>query len=166
LLDPQVVLLTILVGLTTGLGAVPALFIKGTTQRTRDILIGFSAGLMLSVTTFNLIPEAMGSAQENLPQVGVGVALGVLALFGLSAYLPHIHGVMIPDKSLTKAMKTTLILVAVMIMHHFPEGFATGTAYYGGVTLFGSTVALGIALQNIPEGFIISAPLRSQGYST
>jgi len=165
LLDPQVVLLTILVGLTTGLGALPALFIKGTTQRTRDVLIGFSAGLMLSVTTFNLIPEALGPAQENLPQVGVGILLGALALFVLSAYLPHIHGVLIPDKPLTKGMKTTLILVAVMIMHHFPEGFATGTAYFGGVTLFGSTVALGIALQNIPEGFVISAPLRSQGYS-
>lgn len=159
------VLLTILVGMTTSLGAVPALFIKGASQRMKDALIGFSAGVMLSVTTFNLIPEALGSAQEYLVQVGIGIALGSLTLFALGAYLPHIHGVLIPDKPLTKGMKTTLMLVAAMIIHHFPEGFATGTAYFGGVTLFGNTVALGIATQNIPEGFVVSAPLRSQGYS-
>lgn len=57
-------------------------------------------------------------------------------------------------------------MVAAIVIHNFPEGFATGTAYSGGVTVFGSTVALGIALQNIPEGFLVSVPLRSQGYST
>ena len=57
------------------------------------------------------------------------------------------------------------MLVVALVIHNFPEGFATGTAYSGGVTVFGSTVALGIALQNIPEGFLVSVPLRSQGYS-
>jgi len=63
-------------------------------------------------------------------------------------------------------MKTTLMLVAALVIHNFPEGFATGTAYAGGVTVFGNTVALGIALQNVPEGFLVSVPLKSQGYST
>jgi ZIP family zinc transporter len=63
-------------------------------------------------------------------------------------------------------MKTTLMLVAALVIHNFPEGFATGTGYAGGVTVFGNTVALGIALQNIPEGFLVSVPLKSQGYST
>jgi ZIP family zinc transporter len=63
-------------------------------------------------------------------------------------------------------MKATLLMVTAIVIHNFPEGFATDTAYSGGVTVFGSTVALGIALQNIPEGFLVSVPLRSQGYST
>ena len=56
-------------------------------------------------------------------------------------------------------------MVAAIVIHNLPEGFATGTAYSGGVTLFGNTVAMGIALQNVPEGFLVSVPLRSQGYS-
>jgi ZIP family zinc transporter len=81
-------------------------------------------------------------------------------------YMPHIHGVLIPDKPLMKGMKTTLMMVAALVIHNFAEGFATGRAYAGGVTLFGNTVAFGIALQNIPEGFLVSVPLRSQGYPT
>lgn len=76
-----------------------------------------------------------------------------------------IHGMIIPDKPLTKGMKATLMMVAAIVIHNFPEGLSTGTAYSGGVTVFGSTVALGIALQNMPEGFLVSVPLRSQGYS-
>jgi ZIP family zinc transporter len=120
---------------------------------------------MLAVTTINLIPEALGSTQENLPQVAIGITLGSLALFATDSYLPHIHGVLIPDKPLTKGMKATLMMVTAMIIHNFPEGFATGTAYSGGLTPFGNTVALGIALQNMPEGFVVALPLRSQGYS-
>lgn len=120
---------------------------------------------MLSVTVVNLIPEALGSNHENLPQVIVGIAFGSAVLFAADTYLPHIHGFLIPDRPLTKGMRTTLMLVTAVIIHNFPEGFATGTAYSGGITLFGNTVALGIALQNIPEGFLVGVPLRTQGYS-
>ena len=138
--------------MTTGLGALPALFIKGTSHRTRDALVGFSAGLMLAVTTLNLIPEALGRNLENLPQAAIGIALGSLTLFVADMYLPHIHGVLIPDKPLTKGMKATLMMVTAMIIHNFPEGFATGAAFSEGLTVFGNSVALAIALQNIPEG--------------
>jgi len=166
LLDPQAVLLSTLASMTTSLGAALVFLVKGTSHRTRDALVGFSAGLMLSVTALNLLPRALGPNQQNLLQVIIGIALGAMALFIADTYLPHIHGVLIPDKPLTKGMKTALMLVAALVIHNFPEGFATGTAYAGGVTVFGNTVALGIALQNIPEGFLVSVPLRSQGYST
>jgi ZIP family zinc transporter len=152
--------------MTTSLGAALVFLVKGTSHRTRDALVGFSAGLMLSVTALNLLPRALGPNQQNLLQVIIGIALGAIALFIADTYLPHIHGVLIPDKPLTKGMKTALMLVAALVIHNFPEGFATGAAYAGGVTVFGNTVALGIALQNIPEGFLVSVPLRSQGYST
>jgi ZIP family zinc transporter len=100
-----------------------------------------------------------------LPQVAVGIALGSLALFVADTYLPHIHALLIPDEPLTNGMKATLMMVAAIVIHNFPEGFATGTSYSGGITPFGNTVALGIALQNVPEGFVVAVPLRSQGYS-
>jgi len=128
----------------------------------RDALVGLSAGIMLSVTVLNLLPKALGSSQENFIQVIVGIAFGAATLFVVDMYIPHIHGVLIPDRPITKGMRMTLMLVVAIVIHNFPEGFATGTAYSGGVTAFGSTVALGIALQNIPEGFLVSVPFRSQ----
>jgi ZIP family zinc transporter len=152
--------------MTTSLGAALVFLVKKTSHRTRDALVGLSAGLMLSVTALNLLPKALGPNDQNLLQVVIGIALGATALFIADTYMPHIHGFLAPDKPLTKGMKTTLMLVAALVIHNFPEGFATGTGYAGGVTVFGNTVALGIALQNIPEGFLVSVPLKSQGYST
>lgn len=164
-MDPQAVLLSTLVSMTTGVGAALVFFIKRTSHRMRDSLVGFSAGLMLSVTVVNLIPKALGSGEENFPQVIIGIAFGAMVLFVADMYLPHIHGVLIPDRPLTKGMKTTLMLVGAVIIHNFPEGFATGAAYSEGITVFSNTVAIGIALQNMPEGFVVAVPLRSQGYS-
>jgi ZIP family zinc transporter len=133
--------------MTTSVGAALVFFIRCASHRMRDSLVGLSAGLMLSVTALNLIPKALGSKQENLPQVIIGIALGAILLFAADMYLPHIHGVLIPDRPLTKGMKVALMMVATLVIHNFPEGFATGTAYAGGVTVFGNTVAMGIALQ-------------------
>jgi len=166
LLDPQAVVLSVLASMTTSLGAALVFLVKKTSHRTRDALVGLSAGLMLSVTALNLLPKALGPNDQNLLQVVIGIALGATALFIADTYMPHIHGFLAPDRPLTKGMKTTLMLVAALVIHNFPEGFATGTAYAGGVTVFGNTVALGIALQNVPEGFLVSVPLKSQGYST
>jgi zinc transporter, ZIP family len=166
LLDPQAVVLSVLASMTTSLGAALVFLVKKTSHRTRDALVGLSAGLMLSVTALNLLPKALGPNDQNLLQVVIGIALGATALFIADTYMPHIHGFLAPDRPLTKGMKTTLMLVTALVIHNFPEGFATGTAYAGGVTVFGNTVALGIALQNVPEGFLVSVPLKSQGYST
>jgi len=164
-LDPQAVVLSVLASMTTSLGAALVFLVKETSHRTRDALVGLSAGLMLSVTALNLLPKALGPNDQNLLQVIVGITLGAIALFAADTYLPHIHGFLVPDRPLTKGMKTALMLVAALVIHNFPEGFATGTAYAGGVTVFGNTVALGIALQNVPEGFLVSVPLKNQGYS-
>jgi ZIP family zinc transporter len=132
-LDSQVILFIVLTGMSTTLGAALVFFIRATSHKMRDSLIGLSAGLMLSVTTFNLIPEALGPNEENFIQVLVGIALGALALFIADKYLPHIHGIVLPDRPLTKGMKVTLMMVVAMVLHHFPEGFATGTAFSGEV---------------------------------
>ena len=152
--------------MTTSLGAALVFLVKKTSHRMRDALVGLSAGLMLSITALNLLPKALGPNDQNLLQVVIGIALGATALFAADKYMPHIHGFLAPDRPITKGMKMTLMLVTALVIHNFPEGFATGTAYAGGVTVFGNTVALGIALQNVPEGFLVSVPLKSQGYST
>ena len=165
-MDPQAVALSVLASMTTSLGAALVFLVKETSHRTRDALVGLSAGLMLSVTALNLLPKALGPNDQNLLQVVIGIALGATALFVADKYMPHIHGFLAPDRPITKGMKMTLMLVTALVIHNFPEGFATGTAYAGGVTVFGNTVAMGIALQNVPEGFLVSVPLKSQGYST
>ena len=165
MLNPEAVLLSTLAGMSTSLGAALVFLIKVTSHRMRDALVGLSAGIMLSVTVLNLLPKALGSNQEYFIQAIVGIALGAATLFVVDMYIPHIHGALIPDRPITKGMRMTLMLVVALVIHNFPEGFATGTAYSGGVTVFGSTVGLGIAMQNIPEGFLVSVPLRSQGYS-
>lgn len=151
-MDPQAVALSVLASMTTSLGAALVFLVKETSHRTRDALVGLSAGLMLSVTALNLLPKALGPNDQNLLQVVIGIALGATALFAADKYMPHIHGFLAPDRPITKGMKMTLMLVTALVIHNFPEGFATGTAYAGGVTVFGNTVALGIALQNVQIG--------------
>lgn len=115
--------------MTTSLGAALVFLVKETSHRTRDALVGLSAGLMLSVTALNLLPKALGPNDQNLLQVVIGIALGATALFAADKYMPHIHGFLAPDRPITKGMKMTLMLVTALVIHNFPEGFATGTAY-------------------------------------
>lgn len=84
--------------MTTSLGTALVFFIKATSHKVRDALVGLSTGLMLSVTALNLLPKALGSNQENFLQVIIGIALGATALFVADTYLPHIHGFLVPDR--------------------------------------------------------------------
>jgi zinc transporter ZupT len=88
--------------MSTSLGAALVFFINATSHKMRDSLIGLSAGLMLSVTTLNLIPEALGPQKESFFQVIVGIALGAAALYIADNNLPHIHGMIIPTNRLRK----------------------------------------------------------------
>lgn len=165
LLDPMAIVLSTLTGLTTCLGAVPVLFIKRMSHRLMDSLMGLAAGIMLFVTTFDLLPAALGEEGANILQTLVGLALGALLLFYVERRLPHVHALLGFDKPLTKSLRTSIMIAIAITIHNLPEGFATGSAYSQGVTAFGNVVAMGIALQNIPEGLIVAAPLRGQGYT-
>ena len=173
---------TIIIGLLipfigTSLGAMCVLFMKKDLGRTvQRALTGFAAGVMVAASIWSLLIPAMEESTSMgkmsfLPAV-IGFWLGTLFLLLLDHVIPHLH------MNATKAegpknhlAKTTMMLLAVTL-HNIPEGMAVGIVYAGFLTgspkiTAGSAMALslGIAIQNFPEGAIISMPIHAQGKS-
>ena len=140
-------------------------------QRT---LTGFAAGVMVAASVWSLLVPAMEQADHMgqwafLPAV-IGVWLGVLFLLVLDKTIPHLHqNSSQPEGPHTRLKRTTMLVLAVTL-HNIPEGMAVGVVLAGwmagnsGITAAGTlALSLGIALQNFPEGAIISMPLRAEG---
>ena len=139
-------------------------------------LTGFAAGVMVAASIWSLLIPAMEQAEGMgswafLPAV-VGFWLGILFLLVLDRVIPHLHlGSDAPEGPKSTLKKSTMLVLAVTL-HNIPEGMAVGVVYAGwasgsqSISLAGAVaLALGIALQNFPEGAIISMPLRSTGVS-
>lgn len=137
-------------------------------------LTGFAAGVMVAASIWSLLVPAIDESTSLgfwsfVPAV-IGFWIGILFLFLLDHAIPHLHqGDTIPEGPKTKLKNTTMMVLAVTL-HNIPEGMAVGVLLAGWlsgndtVTLTGAlTLSLGIAIQNFPEGAIISMPLRSQG---
>ena len=140
-------------------------------QRT---LTGFAAGVMVAASVWSLLVPAMEQADHMgqwafLPAV-IGVWLGVLFLLVLDKTIPHLHqNSSQPEGPHTRLKRTTMLVLAVTL-HNIPEGMAVGVVLAGwiagnsGITAAGTlALSIGIALQNFPEGAIISMPLRAEG---
>ena len=140
-------------------------------QRT---LTGFAAGVMVAASVWSLLVPAMEQAESMgrwafLPAV-IGFWLGVLFLLVLDRTIPHLHqNSSQPEGPHTRLKRTTMLVLAVTL-HNIPEGMAVGVVLAGwmagnsGITAAGTlALSLGIALQNFPEGAIISMPLRAEG---
>ena len=161
----------------TSLGACFVFFLKkGLSEKVNRALTGFAAGVMTAASFWSLLAPALEFSQALgrwafLPSF-IGFWIGVFFLLILDHAIPHLHQMSTePEGPVTKLDKTLLMLLAVTI-HNIPEGMAVGVVYAG--LLNGSTsltaagalaLALGIAIQNFPEGAIISMPLRSEGVS-
>lgn len=159
----------------TTLGASGALFMKNNIHpMVRRCLAGFAGGVMVAASVWSLLLPALEQSEPMgrlafAPAV-IGFWLGVLFLLGLDKAIPHLH--MGSDKSegpKAKLSKTAMLVMAV-VLHNIPEGMAVGVLYAGwstgaaNVSLAAAlTLSLGIALQNFPEGAIISMPLRGDG---
>ena len=161
----------------TVLGSACVFFMKKELSRTvQRALTGFAAGVMTAASVWSLLIPAMEQS-ENLgkwsfvPAVA-GFLLGILFLLLLDRIIPHLH--MYADKAeglKSKAKKTTMMVLAVTL-HNIPEGMAVGVVYAGllsesaEITAGGAiALAIGIAIQNFPEGAIISMPLHAEGRS-
>jgi len=161
----------------TALGAACVFFMKkelGT--RLQRILTGFASGVMVAASIWSLIVPALEQAEPmgklSFLPAGIGFWLGILFLLFLDSVIPHLH--MNAEKAegpRAKLKKTTMMVLAVTL-HNIPEGMAVGVVYAG--FLAGNTIitaggalalALGIAIQNFPEGAIISMPLCAEGKS-
>ncbi len=145
-------------------------------EMVRRALTGFASGVMVAASIWSLIIPAMdqseGMGKLSFVPACVGFWVGILFLLVLDSVIPHLH--MNAEKAegpKAKLKKTTMMVLAVTL-HNIPEGMAVGVVYAG--LLAGNTtitaggalaLALGIAIQNFPEGAIISMPLHAEGQS-
>lgn len=138
------------------------------------ILTGFAAGVMVAASIWSLIDPAIEQSDSMgrlafLP-AAVGFMIGIFFLLALDRLIPHLHmNSTAAEGPKVKLSKNSMLLLAVTL-HNIPEGMAVGVVYAGliyhssGVTAAGAfALALGIAIQNFPEGAIISLPLRAGG---
>lgn len=170
-----VIILLPLVG--TLVGASFVLFVSDKPAvRFQKTLLGFAAGVMVAASVWSLLIPAIGeSAAMNVPKwfpAAVGFMAGIGFMLLLDVVTPHLHiDSDRPEGIRTKFGRSTMLVLAVTL-HNIPEGMAVGVVAAGalsgqaGVTAAGAfALSLGIAIQNIPEGAIISLPLRSNGNS-
>ncbi len=164
--------------LMTTLGASLVFFFrKSVSDNFQRVFLGFAAGVMVAASVWGLLIPAMEEAEQNGSpgwMVGAGgVILGAAFLLVLDQLLPHLHlDAPKPEGRPASWRRTTLLLLAVTL-HNIPEGMAVGFAFAlaageaGDPLLTGAAaLALGIGIQNFPEGAAIALPLRREGMST
>ena len=145
---------------------IPALVQKG--------LLGFASGVMVAASVWSLLIPAI-EMSEDMGRMAfvpgaVGIAVGMAFLLLMDRLVPHLHLGAEKSEGLPAHLKKTTMLVLAVTLHNIPEGMAVGVAFAGylsgegTITLAGAAaLAMGIAIQNFPEGAIISLPLRSEG---
>ena len=162
----------------TALGAALVFLFKGMNRALFDGMLGFTGGVMVAASFWSLLAPGIemspGEGFQKVVPAVVGFGLGALFLFGLDKVLPHLHvNFKESEKEGVKTPwhKTTLLVLAIT-MHNIPEGLAVGVLFGGvaagfdGATIGGAVaLAIGIGLQNFPEGFAVSMPIRRQGVS-
>ena len=164
------------VGGATVVGALLVFLIKKVPHRFNDAVLGFAAGVMIAASVWSLLIPAMDMAEASgqpawLPAVG-GFLCGMGFLLALDSLIPHLHAHEDKPEGKPSGLGRSLMLMLAVTLHNLPEGMAVGVVLAG--MLSGSaalstagalTLALGIAIQNFPEGAIISMPLVSSGTS-
>lgn len=149
-------------GLATGAGALPVLFARKVSDRSLDVMLGFSAGVMLAATSFSLIMPAIDLSGPWI--VVLGIVLGAFVLHLIDRFVPHFHPALGAEGPPSKLSKVWLFVVAITI-HNFPEGLAVGVSFGIGDIASGFVIATAIGLQNMPEGLAVALPLLREGYS-
>ena len=161
--------------LGTSLGSAMVFFTKNKiNEKFQKFLLGFASGVMIAASVWSLIiPSVEMSAKQNVIEwlpAAVGFLLGIGFLLLLDSVIPHLHlNSDKPEGVKSRLSKNTMLVLAVTL-HNIPEGMAVGVTLAGaitentGITVAGAiSLAVGIAIQNFPEGAIISMPLRSEG---
>ena len=170
----------------TAIGAGLVFFFNSTNRKFLDAALGFTGGVMIAASFWSLLSPAI-SAVEVQNELGlttlppflppaIGFFLGALFMYILDKSIPHLHifGKIEEAEGPKSDLKKTSLLVLAIAIHNIPEGLAVGVAFgalaspeYSSVFTLGSAVALGlgIGIQNFPQGFAVSMPLRRAGFS-
>ena len=163
--------------LGTTLGSSMVFFMKNKiNDKIEKLLLGFAAGVMISASIWSLLIPSINMAEENkivawFP-AAIGFLLGMFFLLVLDSLIPHLHLNSVKPEGIKAKLKKTTMLVLAVTLHNIPEGMAVGVVLSGainqnvGITMSGAiALAIGIAIQNFPEGAIISMPLKTEGAS-
>lgn len=169
----KLVLLTALgVGGATMFGALIGFVFKKASHKFNDIILSFAAGVMLAASVIGLVLPSLEYADGKFAIVitVAGVFCGAFCVNIIDKIVPHLHRITggndqenHPDK--TAQLNKILLFVIAIAIHNLPEGIAAGVSFGTGNTADAITVAGGIALQNIPEGMVIIAPMLTSGIS-
>ena len=163
--------------LGTTLGSAMVFFMKDTiNKKIEKMLLGFASGVMIAAAIWSLIVPSIDMAQEQgkiawFP-AAIGFLLGIAFLLILDSIIPHLHLKTDKPEGIKAKFKKTTMLVFAVTLHNIPEGMAVGVTFAGaligntGLTIAGAfALAVGIAIQNFPEGAIISMPLKNENIS-
>ncbi len=163
--------------LGTTFGAAMVFFMKNKMNgKVEKLLLGFASGVMIAASIWSLINPSIDMAKEQgkiawIP-AAIGFLLGVLFLLILDSIVPHLHLKTDKPEGIKSKLKRTTMLVLAVTLHNIPEGMAVGVVLAGGlmgnesISIAGAfALAIGIAIQNFPEGAIISMPLKAEGIS-
>ena len=188
--EPSPVMQALYAGLFTWIltatGAALVFIFKSTNRKFLDAALGFTGGVMIAASFWSLLSPAINAVEiqnelglSNLPSFlppAIGFFLGAMFMFILDKSIPHLHifGDIEEAEGPKSYLKKTSLLVLAIAIHNIPEGLAVGVAFgalaspeFSSVFSLGSAVALGIGIgiQNFPEGFAVSMPLRRAGFS-
>ena len=174
-MNPLIIILFPFIGTT--FGALSVFLLKNELKPSVEkLFLGFASGVMIAASVWSLIIPSINHS-ENMGKLAfipavVGIALGMLFLLLLDKIIPHLHLNSDEPEGPTSKLKKTTMLVLAVTLHNIPEGMAVGVVVAGfmtgtsGVTAASAiALAIGIAIQNFPEGAIISLPLKSEGSS-
>ena len=165
----QIVLLTALgVGGATVIGALLGFLFKNPSHKWNDIILSFAAGVMLAAAVIGLIlPSLEYGGNFSILITIAGIFCGALCLNLIDKLVPHLHKMTGMDQEShsekNEQLNKVLLFVIAIAIHNLPEGIAAGVSFGTGDALQALTVAGGIALQNIPEGMVIIAPMLASG---
>jgi ZIP family zinc transporter len=172
------ILASILAGLATGAGALPIFFFRNISPRLINAMLGGAAGVMLAATSFSLIIPGIDYGDQLWPGMGVyvvifGMLFGAVFLDRVDNWLPHEHFVMGKEGGAASMgregpdsrLKKVWLFIFAITIHNFPEGLAVGVGFGTGDVGGGTSLAIGIGIQNMPEGLAVALPLIGLGYN-
>ena len=174
-MQPEAVYGVLIPFLGTSVGAACVFFLKKSLgDLVQRALTGFAAGVMVAASIWSLLIPAIERSAERgrwaFAPAAVGFWVGVLFLLGLDHAIPHLHRNAQQAEGPKSQLRRTTMMVLAVTLHNIPEGMAVGVVYAGylagdaQITSAGAlALSLGIAIQNFPEGAIISLPLRAEG---
>ncbi len=165
----QMVLLTALgVGSSTVFGALIGFLFKKASHKFTDIILSFAAGVMLSAAVLGLIvPSVEYGGKYGIVIAVIGIFVGALCLNLTDKLVPHMHKLSDGGETAEDRQRLSKVLLFVMAIaiHNLPEGIAAGVGFGSENTAHALVIAGGIALQNVPEGMVIIAPMLAAGIS-